>query len=613
MSNHLKIREYSDDTLRVANYLALFGGQDLHAEYFTQDTQFESNYTRNNLLAVDWEHGVDFDTESPQRDDILGYVDWRTAKVDDRGLWVERVLSRRNEYMQFIEPLIEEGLVGTSSEAVGAKVKRKANGEIQVWPLKRDALTVTPAEPRMISDNAITAIKALSKTFPNLKALLEDGEAIDANANEEEPGPDTENKPNQENEKMTDQLSPELVAAVAKAIQKDEAPEVPEVDSQTKHLSEQIEQITQLLQNSAKAKDVGYVAPDSEDDNPEVKSFGDWLIAVRNGNVNRLRSVYGTKNYREDGEYQKAALAEQTGPTGGYLVPKDFGDLIIGMVEDFSVLRRAGATVVNMVGKSREVPVLDIETAPSAGDTSFAGGVIAYYTSEAGAITESEPRFRMIELTARKLAALSLASSEVREDAAESVDGLLATMFARAFSAKENYNFFRGDGAGKPLGILNSGALASVSRSAASAVALADVAGMYAKMMPESLNAGRCAWFMNNTAFAKVIQLVSNPLSWMENLRVGTPSTLMGFPVYVTGALPELNTAGDILLVDPSYYLAGIRRDLEIGFSEHYKFANDQLAWRATYRHDGQPWIDNSITLENAATTVSPFVALAAG
>jgi len=613
MSNHLKIREYSDDTLRVANYLALFGGQDLHAEYFTQDTQFESNYTRNNLLAVDWEHGVDFDTESPQRDDILGYVDWRTAKVDDRGLWVERVLSRRNEYMQFIEPLIEEGLVGTSSEAVGAKVKRKANGEIQVWPLKRDALTVTPAEPRMISDNAITAIKALSKTFPNLKALLEDGEAIDANANEEEPGPDTENKPNQENEKMTDQLSPELVAAVAKAIQKDEAPEVPEVDPQTKHLSEQIEQITQLLQNSAKAKDVGYVAPDSEDDNPEVKSFGDWLIAVRNGNVNRLRSVYGTKNYREDGEYQKAALAEQTGPTGGYLVPKDFGDLIIGMVEDFSVLRRAGATIVNMVGKSREVPVLDIETAPSAGDTSFAGGVIAYYTSEAGAITESEPRFRMIELTARKLAALSLASSEVREDAAESVDGLLATMFARAFSAKENYNFFRGDGAGKPLGILNSGALASVSRSAASAVALADVAGMYAKMMPESLNAGRCAWFMNNTAFAKVIQLVSNPLSWMENLRVGTPSTLMGFPVYVTGALPELNTAGDILLVDPSYYLAGIRRDLEIGFSEHYKFANDQLAWRATYRHDGQPWIDNSITLENAATTVSPFVALAAG
>ena len=89
--------------------------------------------------------------------------------------------------------------------------------------------------------------------------------------------------------------------------------------------------------------------------------------------------------------------------------------------------------------------------------------------------------------------------------------------------------------------------------------------------------------------------------------------TMLGLPVYVTGALPALNTAGDILLIDPKYYLIGDRQGLEIAFSEHYKFQTGQLSWRLTQRVDGQPWVHNSITLENASTTVSPFVALAAG
>ncbi len=91
------------------------------------------------------------------------------------------------------------------------------------------------------------------------------------------------------------------------------------------------------------------------------------------------------------------------------------------------------------------------------------------------------------------------------------------------------------------------------------------------------------------------------------------PPRLLGMPLYVTGALPALNTAGDILLVDPKYYLIGDRQSYELAFSEHFKFQNDQVAWRATVRVDGQPWVNGSITLEDASTTVSPFVALAAG
>ena len=162
------------------------------------------------------------------------------------------------------------------------------------------------------------------------------------------------------------------------------------------------------------------------------------------------------------------------------------------------------------------------------------------------------------------------------------------------------------------MGILSSGALISATRSAASTVALADVAQMVSDFLPSSW--GRGAWFVNPEVIDQLIQLVSSPLSWLENLRAGLGGlSLLGMPVYITGALPGLNTAGDILLVDPSYYLIGDRQSISIAYSEHYKFANDQGTWRVTARVGGQPWVDTYITLENASTTVSPFVALAAG
>jgi len=171
MNNHLKTIAKSKDELRVGNYLALFGGKDLQGETFTSKTDFESSYTRTGTLHVDWEHGMLPDEIG--RDSVLGIVDWKTAYKDKFGLFVERVLNRRNEYMRYIEELIREGLLGTSSEATLGKVVK--SGIITKWPLKRDALTVMPAEFRMMREyggNTLQAIKSLSGKMPALKSLL---------------------------------------------------------------------------------------------------------------------------------------------------------------------------------------------------------------------------------------------------------------------------------------------------------------------------------------------------------------------------------------------------------------------------------------------------------
>ena len=198
MDNTLKAIGKTEDELRVGNYIALFGGRDLEGvlsdrvnpdgskgEFFTKATDFESAYTATGQLYVDWEHGFDAEPGAPKSDDVLGLVDWSTVKADEIGLWAERTLNRRNTYMQFLEELIEAGMIGTSSEAVPGKVEKGADGEIIRWPLKRDTLTVSPMEPRMMTENTVAALKGLAEFNPALKSMLATLPAVEPEAQPE--------------------------------------------------------------------------------------------------------------------------------------------------------------------------------------------------------------------------------------------------------------------------------------------------------------------------------------------------------------------------------------------------------------------------------------------
>jgi phage head maturation protease len=169
--NPLKTISKSDTELRVGNYMILFGGRDLAGEFFTKNTRFDSNYTDLGMLYEDFEHGRDPDKSGNDADNVLGIADWKSAKVDEIGIFVERVLNRRAAYMQSLMPLIEMGVIGTSSEAVSGRVRKKSSGEITDWPLMRDSLTVTPMEPRMVTSNVLASVKALAEVFPNSKSL----------------------------------------------------------------------------------------------------------------------------------------------------------------------------------------------------------------------------------------------------------------------------------------------------------------------------------------------------------------------------------------------------------------------------------------------------------
>jgi hypothetical protein len=227
--NALKAVSRTDDQLIVENHIVLFGGRDLEGkvndranpdgsrgEFFSKATDLRSAYTNTGVLYVDWEHGQGGKAE-PQEDDIIGFVDWTTAKADDEGILVRRILDRRNRFIQMIEPLIEEGMIGTSSEAVPQGVTKADTGEITRWPLRRDTLTVTPMEPRMLSANALAAAKALGDRWPAMKAAILEDVSRETSPTTNQPAPvAVEN---------TEQLTNEVAQDDAPAVQSETTPE----------------------------------------------------------------------------------------------------------------------------------------------------------------------------------------------------------------------------------------------------------------------------------------------------------------------------------------------------------------------------------------------------
>ncbi len=344
------------------------------------------------------------------------------------------------------------------------------------------------------------------------------------------------------------------------------------------------------------------------------KTFGHFLLAVRRGD-GRVLEEMGSRWADWENLGQKAALTTQTGTQGGYTVPTEFLPNLLMLSAETGVVE-SRATRVPMASQSIEIPALDVTTPPQAGDTAYFGGVTATWSVEAQQLTEKEPTFKQIRLTAHELSGYTLASNALLNDNAVGLEALLLQIFGNALGWYKDYAFLRGDGAGKPLGILNATALVSVTRSGASAVTLADVGGMLGRMLP-GWNARSSVWAIHPTVLVKLLTMAAtaagSPNIFLSNAQDAPRMQLFGIPIVVSEKLPALNTLGDILLLNLQHYLVGDRQMIEIAFSEHYKFINNQGAWRFVCRVDGQPWMRDKVTLADATTTLSPFVGLAPG
>lgn len=559
----VEIKARTEDTLTVGGFGVVYGGADLTGETFMPETDYMLDLVPVKLVMYD--HALR---------SVRHVIGKARAQPQERGLWVEAELDRHADYMAEVEKLLDAGALGWSSGSVGHLVEKEA-GKITRWPIVEFSLTPTPAEPRTLGVHELrsladfdAAVKALLPQEPETKAgaasvTVIRGEPDDAQSTE-----------NTEVPNMGEINLDELTVKIADAVMARVAAQTPEKTGGFKTVEDAAERLE------------------------GTKSFGDFLLCVGRRNVKRLESVYAVKD-----------LSGAGGATGGYLVPEQFVATLLQAASESAVVRPR-AYKQPMASRSVRIPALNQTTAPTAGDPSWYGGVHMHWTEEGGAKTETEPTFDQIELVAHELAGYTQASNAIMADSAEGLDALLRRLFGQALAWQEDYWFLRGNGVGKPLGVMLSPALVTETRTGASHVVTTDINNMMSSFLPSSY--GRGVWLVNPTVLPDLFDLknAGNYPLWITNLATGAPGTIHGMPVIVTEKLPALGTSGDILLADLSYYVIGDRQQVQIDYSEHYAFINNTGTWRVSERVDGQPWIKGPIYMTDATNTLSPFVAL---
>jgi HK97 family phage major capsid protein len=333
--------------------------------------------------------------------------------------------------------------------------------------------------------------------------------------------------------------------------------------------------------------------------------FGDWLLHVAANDEGYLEKEYGSVR-------TKAALAESSGVTGGYVVPPEFLNQLQALIAEKAVIRPR-AYVQPMASATLLIPYLDVTTVQATGVTPFFGGVQMYWTEEAQTRTETEPQFKQMELKAHELSGYAVSSNVLLQDAGFGLEKFLMTVFSQAIAWYEDFAFLQGNGVGKPIGLLNAKATIAITRNTGGSFVYADAAKMFSRLLPSSQK--NAVWVIHPYVWEKLTQLAdsSGRLVWVPNIggaQDRLPGTLFGLPVLTSEKVPTLGTKGDVMLVDPSLYIVGDRMQIEIAASQHVNFLKNQMTWRVVERVDGQPWLDNVITLQDAASTVSPFVVL---
>jgi HK97 family phage major capsid protein len=291
-------------------------------------------------------------------------------------------------------------------------------------------------------------------------------------------------------------------------------------------------------------------------------------------------------------------------------VPTEYLPRLLAAAAENAVVRPR-ATVIPMASRSLQVPYLDVTNIPNAGDTAFFGGLVGRWAEEASALNETEPVFRQLELVAHELSGYSLISNALLADNAIGLEALLTRIFGGAVAWFEDYAFLRGDGVGKPVGVATAPAALAVNRTNANQFVLADAGKMLGKLLP-GWNPSTTCWVIHPTVIAQMVQMVSAAagVGWLDNLREKLPMQLLGLPVAISEKLLSLGNPRDVLLVDFQHYLIGDRQQIDIAYSDHFRFTNNQGTWRFVSRLDGQPWLRSAVTLSDASSTVSPYVYL---
>lgn len=312
-------------------------------------------------------------------------------------------------------------------------------------------------------------------------------------------------------------------------------------------------------------------------------------------------------------------LGESVASEGGFLVGTDMAAGLLSRIYDNTQFLTGGAnydsvTAIPISSGSNGVKINAVNETSRA-DGSRSGGVQIFWTEEGGTKADSKPALRQIELSLKKLIGLYYATDELLADAS-ALEAIVSKIFADEFAFVLQNALFDGDGAGKPLGFLQSNALVTVPKEggqAAASVVKANIDKMYSRLWARGLP--RSVWFINQDvqpALDSLVDAGNNSVYLPPGGLSAQPfGTLKGRPVVPIEQSKTLGTLGDITFCDLGEYYYATKGPMQTASSIHVRFVNDETAFRFVLRVDGTPAWNNVLTPFQGTATQSPFIALA--
>ena len=375
-----------------------------------------------------------------------------------------------------------------------------------------------------------------------------------------------------------------------------------------------------LKQDLERMENEGKPAPVKDVKKSGFANKGEFLKAVHDA------ATHGIVDSRLSSVRNAATgMNETTDAEGGYLVPPEYAEGVLDLVETQSVLYPQARKVT--ISSNRLIENIIDETSrvdPATG--SRHGGVLAYWKAEAAQYSAVKALIKERTTNVEKLTAYVPVTEELLSDA-PAVESIVDALVAKEFAFKVDDMIVNGAGTNNiPMGVLASGnnALVTIPKEtsqAAGTINVDNLLKMYNALIMQCRK--NAAWYINQDVEMQLFHVFLQTGASAATSTSGIPlytfpgqygnqdGMILGKPVKPIEQCAALGTKGDIILMDATQYLIVERGGVTRQNSMHVRFDYDESVFKYTWRLGGRPEWPSAITPYKGTTQRSPYVTLA--
>ena len=283
-------------------------------------------------------------------------------------------------------------------------------------------------------------------------------------------------------------------------------------------------------------------------------------------------------------------LQEGVDADGGYLVPDEWDQRLIDVLEEENIMRGLGTKITT----SGEHKINIAGTKPAAA-----------WIEEGGALSFGEASFDQKILDAHKLHVAIKVTEELLYDSAFDLTNYITTQFGKALANAEEDAFLNGDGTGKPTGLFHEtkGGQIGVTLSGTTIKTDDLLTLIYSLKRPYRKSA---SFLLNDSTLAAIRKLKDNNGSyiWQPSYQEGEPDRICGYKANTSPYCNELEAGKPFIAFgDYSYYNIGDRGTRSFQELRELFAGNGMIGYVAKERVDGLLLLPEAVQIMKAGVS----------